>query len=154
MSRLSRRRGSLDLSQPLWNLQGLGTASISGSHFLSLLSEDKACRCNKGVAPNMASDTRRPTGRNNVNSHFIGTGALLIVWDASAYYYVSLYLYLLFYNLKTDPYTSRDRIMLDLRFSQRWIWRALFTRMYSRVVRWKSTEVSVEHITSIFRVEE
>jgi hypothetical protein len=39
----------------------------------------------------------------------------------------------------------------DLRFSQRWLWRVLFSVIYRRVVCWKLTEVSEEHIASIFR---
>jgi hypothetical protein len=43
---------------------------------------------------------------------------------------------------------------LDLRFSQRYLWTVLPPRIKRRVVRWKSTDVSEEHIASIFRVEE
>jgi hypothetical protein len=49
---------------------------------------------------------------------------------------------------------SGRKLMLDLRFSQRWFWRVSYSRIRSRVVRWVSTNVSEERIASIFRVEE
>jgi hypothetical protein len=33
------------------------------------------------------------------------------------------------------------------------IWRVLFSAIWRRVVRWKSTEVSEKHIVSVFRVK-
>jgi hypothetical protein len=42
----------------------------------------------------------------------------------------------------------------DLRFLQRWLWRAWYSGIWRRVVRWKPTDVSEEHIASIFSVEE
>jgi hypothetical protein len=44
-------------------------------------------------------------------------------------------------------------VMEDLRFSQRWLWR-VSSGIWRRVVRWVSTDVSEEHIASIFKVEE
>jgi hypothetical protein len=40
-----------------------------------------------------------------------------------------------------------------LRFSERWLWRVLSPVIHLRVVRWKSTDVSEEHLASIFRIE-
>jgi hypothetical protein len=45
-------------------------------------------------------------------------------------------------------------LMLDLRFSQRWLWRVSSSGIWRHVVHWVSTDVSEEHIASIFRVEE
>jgi hypothetical protein len=41
-----------------------------------------------------------------------------------------------------------------MRLSRRSFWRALPSGISRRVVRWKSTDISEEHVTSIFRVEE
>jgi hypothetical protein len=42
----------------------------------------------------------------------------------------------------------------DLRFPQRWLWTVLSCGVQRRVVRWKSTDISAEHVASIFGVEE
>jgi hypothetical protein len=44
--------------------------------------------------------------------------------------------------------------MLNLRFLQRWSWKVLYSGLSRRVVCWQSTDVSVEHIASTFRVKE
>jgi hypothetical protein len=44
--------------------------------------------------------------------------------------------------------------LYDLRFSHRWSWRALSSGLYCRVVCWKSTYVSEEHVASVCRAEE
>jgi hypothetical protein len=41
-----------------------------------------------------------------------------------------------------------------LRFSQPWLWKVSSSGTWRRVIRWVSTDVSEEHIASIFRVEE
>jgi hypothetical protein len=43
--------------------------------------------------------------------------------------------------------------MWDLRLSQRWLRRALSSGIFLRVFHWKTTDVSEEDISSIFRVE-
>jgi hypothetical protein len=45
-------------------------------------------------------------------------------------------------------------MLCDLWFSRRSFWRFLSSGISCRVVRWKSTDISEEHVTSIFRVEE
>jgi hypothetical protein len=42
----------------------------------------------------------------------------------------------------------------DLMFSQRWLWRVLFSGIQRLVVRWKSADASEEHVASIFRVKD
>jgi hypothetical protein len=44
--------------------------------------------------------------------------------------------------------------LYDLRFSQRWLWRVSSSGMWLHVVCWDATDVSEEHIASIFRDEE
>jgi hypothetical protein len=43
--------------------------------------------------------------------------------------------------------------MLELRFSQRWPWKALSSRMWHSVVWYKCTDVSEERTASIFKVK-
>jgi hypothetical protein len=40
-------------------------------------------------------------------------------------------------------------ILWNLRFSQQWLWRVLSAGIWCRVVRWKSTDVSEEHIADL-----
>jgi hypothetical protein len=54
-----------------------------------------------------------------------------------------------------------DRILLigwgntvGFQVLQRWLWTVLSSGIKRRVVRWKSTDVSREHVAFIFRVEE
>jgi hypothetical protein len=44
--------------------------------------------------------------------------------------------------------------MLDMRFSQRLLWRVSTSGMQRSIIRYKSANISKEHIVSIFRVEE
>jgi hypothetical protein len=49
----------------------------------------------------------------------------------------------------TGAFTAK----LDLRFSRGRLWRVLSSGIWRRVVRWKSSDVSQEHIFFIFRVD-
>jgi hypothetical protein len=40
--------------------------------------------------------------------------------------------------------------MQDLRFSQQWLWRVLTSGIQHHLASWKSTEVSEDHVPSIF----
>jgi hypothetical protein len=42
----------------------------------------------------------------------------------------------------------------ELRFWQRWLWRVLYSEIWRSAVCWKSTDVSEEHVSYIFMVEE
>jgi hypothetical protein len=44
--------------------------------------------------------------------------------------------------------------MYGLRFSQQWLWRILSSEIQCCVFRWKSSDISEEHVTSIFMVKE
>jgi hypothetical protein len=64
--------------------------------------------------------------------------------DLTWYYY--------FLILESEPWTPQ--ILQDLRFSQRWLWRVSSSGMWRLVVCWVATDISEEHIASIFWVEE
>jgi hypothetical protein len=48
----------------------------------------------------------------------------------------------------------KQYFMLDLRFSELWLWRLAYSGIQCRVIRWNSTNISKKHVVSIFRIEE
>jgi hypothetical protein len=71
--------------------------------------------------------------------------------------YLSNILYFVFIpeSCETYEYTLQtEQKMWDLRFPQRWLWSVSSSGIWRRVVRLVSTDVSEEHIASIFRIEE
>jgi hypothetical protein len=47
----------------------------------------------------------------------------------------------------------REVSMQDLRFWQRWLWRTPSRKIQCHVIRWNSTEVSKQHVASMFRLK-
>jgi hypothetical protein len=58
------------------------------------------------------------------------------------------------YRIWSTNFINSSFTKLDLKFSQRWLWRVLSSGIYRSAVRWKWTDVSEERVPSIFRIKE